>query len=152
MANGTYTIAKCQAEKDGAMQHLAINIDFVNADQLISQLKAGLPVESFDDLRNHLDLTDNSLAQIVQIPKRTLIRRRLKGRFNTDESERVLRLTQVYEMAADVLESHEKARSWLKKPARGLGGRVPIEYADTYIGANEVIKLLGRIDHGIFPG
>lgn len=134
------------------MQHHVISTDSVSADQLISQLKAGLPIELFDDLRNHLDLTDNSLAQIVQIPKRTLSRRRLKGRFNTDESERVLRLTQVYEMAADVFGSREKATRWLKKPARGLGGRIPLEYADTYIGANEVIKLLGRIDHGIFPG
>lgn len=134
------------------MQSIATNTDLISADQLINQLKAGLPVESFDDLRKHLELTDNSLAQIVQIPKRTLNRRRLRGKFNTDESERVLRLTQVYEMAADVFESREKARRWLKKPARGLGGRIPLEYADTYIGANEVIKLLGRIDHGIFPG
>jgi putative toxin-antitoxin system antitoxin component (TIGR02293 family) len=61
-------------------------------------------------------------------------------------------LTQVFEMAAAVFGSDEKGRRWLKKPARGLGGRTPLEYADTYIGANEVIKLLGRIDHGIFPG
>jgi putative toxin-antitoxin system antitoxin component (TIGR02293 family) len=134
------------------MQNIAIHENSVSADQLISQLKAGLPVESFDDLRNHLDLSDNALAQIVQIPKRTLGRRRVKGRFNTGESERVLRLTQVYEMAADVFWSSEKAKRWLKKPARGLGGRIPLEYADTYIGANEVVKLLGRIDHGIFPG
>lgn len=134
------------------MQNLATSTDPVSADQLIRQLKAGLPVESFDDLREHLNLSDNYLAQIVQIPKRTLTRRRLKGRFNTDESERVMRSTQVYEMAADVFGNSEKARRWLKKPARGLGGRIPLEYADTYIGANEVIKLLGRIDHGIFPG
>ena len=134
------------------MQKPAANADPDSADQIIHQLKAGLPVASFDDLRKYLDLSDNSLAQIVQIPKRTLSRRRMKGRFNTNESERVLRLTQVYEMAADVFESSEKARRWLKNPARGLGGRIPLEYADTYIGANEVIKLLGRIDHGIFPG
>jgi len=61
-------------------------------------------------------------------------------------------LIQVYEMATDLFGNNEKAKRWLKKPARGLGGRTPLEYADTYIGANEVIKLLGRIDHGIFPG
>ncbi|BBO85206.1 hypothetical protein DSCO28_57720 [Desulfosarcina ovata subsp. sediminis] len=134
------------------MQHLATSTHSVNADQLIHQLKAGFPVESFDDLRKCLDLSDNSLAKIVQIPRRTLSRRRVNGRFNTVESERVLRLIQVYEMAAEVFGSSEKARRWLKKPARGLGGRIPLEYADTYIGANEVIKLLGRIDHGVFPG
>ena len=134
------------------MQNLSTSTDSVSADQLIRQLKDGLPVESFDNLRKNLDLTDNSLSQIVQIPKRTLSRRRVKGRFNTNESERILRLTQVFEMAADVFGDHEKAKRWLKKPARGLGDQIPLEYADTYIGANEVIKLLGRIDHGIFPG
>jgi putative toxin-antitoxin system antitoxin component (TIGR02293 family) len=139
-------------KKETIMHNLATSTDSLSADQLIRQLKAGLPVESFDDLRQRLDLSDNSLAQIVQIPKRTLSRRRVNGRLNTGESERVLRLTQVYEMAARVFGSCEKARRWLKKPARGLGGRIPLEYADTYIGADEVIKLLGRIDHGVFPG
>ncbi|MBR9981857.1 MAG: DUF2384 domain-containing protein [Desulfatitalea sp.] len=134
------------------MQTDAIDIESLSADQLIRQLKTGLPIKSFDNLKTKLELTDISLAQIVQIPKRTLNRRRLQGRFNTDESERVLRLAQVYDMAIAVFESQEKAKSWLKKPARGLGGKIPLEYADTYIGANEVIKLLGRIDQGVFPG
>lgn len=134
------------------MQINAIGVRAENTDQLILQLKAGLSTDSFDKLKKRLDITDNSLAKIVQIPKRTLNRRRENGRLKTDESERVLCLAQLFDMAVDVLGSDKKAARWLKKPARGLGGRIPLEYADTTLGAHEVINLLGRIDHGVFPG
>jgi putative toxin-antitoxin system antitoxin component (TIGR02293 family) len=134
------------------MQIDAIAIQAENTDQLISQLKQGLSTDAFDMLKERLNITDNALSRIVQIPQRTLNRRREKGRLRTDESERVLRLAQVYDMAFRVFGNREKAESWLKKPARGLGGKIPLEYADTDLGAHEVINLLGRIDHGVFPG
>ena len=134
------------------MQIDAIAIQAENTDQLISQLKQGLPTDAFDKLKERLNITDNALSKIVQIPQRTLNRRREKGRLRTDESERVLRLAQVCDMAFKVFGSQEKAERWLKKPARGLGGKIPLEYADTDLGAHEVINLLGRIDHGVFPG
>jgi putative toxin-antitoxin system antitoxin component (TIGR02293 family) len=134
------------------MQIDAIAIQAENTDHLISQLKQGLPTDAFDMLKERLNITDNALSRIVQIPQRTLNRRRERGRLRTDESERVLRLAQVCDMAFKVFGSPEKAESWLKKPARGLGGKIPLEYADTDLGAHEVINLLGRIDHGVFPG
>ena len=134
------------------MQVHAIDLKADNTDQMISLLKQGLSTDSFDKLKQRLNVSDNVLSRLLQIPQRTLNRRREKGRLRTDESERVLRLAQVYDMAHDVLGSPNKAQSWLKKPARGLGGKIPMEYADTELGAQEVIHLLGRIDHGVFPG
>lgn len=134
------------------MHILSIDVKADNIDQLISQLKEGLSTDSFDKLKRRLNISDNVLSRIVQIPKRTLNRRREGGRLRSDESERILRLAQVYDMALDVFGSQKKAETWLKKPARGLGGKVPLEYADTDLGAHEVINLLGRIDHGVFPG
>ena len=134
------------------MQVHSLDLNTDTTDQMIAQLRAGLSTDSFDRLRQGLNLTDHALAKIVQIPKRTLDRRRAAGRFSTDESERVLRLAQVFDMAIEVLGGKEKAESWLKKPARGLGGKIPLEYTDTQLGVHEVISLLGRIDHGIFPG
>ena len=134
------------------MQVDALDINTESTDQLISLLKEGLPTDLFDKLKNRLNISENALAKIVQIPKRTLNRRRDKGKLKTDESERVLRLAQVYDMAVSVMGSDETAANWLKNPARGLGGHIPLEYVDTALGADEVIALLGRIDHGIFPG
>lgn len=134
------------------MQVPSLNIKTDTTDQMIEHLKQGLPATSFDRLRQRLNITDNTLARIVHIPRRTLDRRRSAGRLKTDESERVFRIAQVNDMAVRVLGSQKKAESWLKKPARGLGGKIPLEYADTNLGALEVINLLGRIEHGVFPG
>ncbi len=134
------------------MQLNSIDLKVETTDQLITKLKQGLPVNSFDQLRKSLNVSDHALSKMVQISKRTLDRRRASGRFKTDESERVLRLARVYEMAVQVFGDKHKVESWLKKPARGLGGKIPLDYADTDLGAHEVINLLGRIDHGIFPG
>jgi putative toxin-antitoxin system antitoxin component (TIGR02293 family) len=134
------------------MQIRSLDLKTETTDQMISKLKRGLPADSFDRLRQRLNISDNALARIVQISKRTLDRRRATGRLTTDESERVLRIAQVYDMAVEVFGSRKKAENWLKKPARGLGGKIPLQYADTNLGTHEVINLLGRIDHGIFPG
>ncbi len=51
----------------------------------------------------------------------------------------------------EVFESEEAVEGWLKKPARVyLGRRIPLEYSDTDLGAQEVVNLLGRIKHGVF--
>lgn len=134
------------------MQVQSIGIQPTNVEGIIHLLREGLPANAFDKLRDRLHITDHRLSKIVQIPKRTLSRRRSSGRLKTDESERVLRIAWVYEKAVDVFESDTAAQNWLKKPARGLGYHIPLEYADTDLGAQEIIKLLGRIAHGVFPG
>lgn len=150
-AFGNYNKGKCQ-RKEAAMRVNVINIETESTDQLISLLKKGLSTESFDQLKTRLNVSDSKLASIVQISNRTLNRRRVKGRLRADESERVLRLARIYDQAVDVFGSDEAATSWLKHPARGLGGAIPLEYADTAPGAEEVMMLLGRIAHGAFPG
>ena len=130
----------------------SIGIQTQNIDEMIVILKQGLPADAFDRLRDRLNVSDNLLSSIVQISKRTLNRRRQDGRLKTDESERVLRIARVYDKALEVFESEEAVEGWLKKPARGLGRKVPLEYSDTDLGAQEVVNLLGRIEHGVFPG
>jgi putative toxin-antitoxin system antitoxin component (TIGR02293 family) len=134
------------------MRIASINLKAENTTELIHRLKDGLSTATFDKLKEQLQVSDHQLCRIIQIPKRTLDRRREKGRFKTDESERILRVARVFDMALAVFGKPEKARRWLKQPARGLDGHVPMEYADTGLGAQEVIDLLGRIDYGVFPG
>ena len=142
------------ANYDGVsdMNIASIGLQAKNVDDMIIALKQGLPTVAFDKLRDQLGVSDNVLSKIVQIPKRTLNRRRQGGRLRTDESERLLRVARVYDKALDVFEDKESAENWLKKPTRGLGYKIPLEYADTELGAHEVINLLGRIEHGVFPG
>jgi putative toxin-antitoxin system antitoxin component (TIGR02293 family) len=52
--------------------------------------------------------------------------------------------------AVEVLESEEGARRWLNSPQVGLGGEIPLDYAQTEVGAREVEDLLGRIEFGVY--
>ena len=130
----------------------SIGIKSKNIGDLILKVKRGLPVSSFEKLRKRLGVSDNFLAQVVNIPKRTLTRRKQQGRFNAQESEKVLRIARLYDKALEVFEDEQAAEMWLKAPARGLGEVVPLTYAKTELGAQEVEKLLTRIEHGVFPG
>jgi putative toxin-antitoxin system antitoxin component (TIGR02293 family) len=137
----------------GILMHVdSIGIKSKNINDLILQVKKGLPTSSFEKLRKKLDVSDNLLSQIINIPKRTLNRRKQQGRLNAVESERVLRIARLYDKALDVFEDEKAAERWLKKPARGLAGKPPLKYADTELGAKEVERLLIRIENGVFPG
>ena len=130
----------------------SIGIKSKNIDDLIRKVQRGFPVNSFEKLRRKLDVSDNLLSQVINIPMRTLTRRKQQGRLNVVESEKVLRIARLYDKALEVFEDEEAAEKWLKEPARGLGGVIPLEYAKTELGAQEIEKLLIRIEHGVFPG
>ena len=130
----------------------SIGIKSKNMDDLIRKVQRGFPVSSFEKLRRKLDVSDNLLSQVINIPMRTLTRRKQQGRLNVIESEKVLRIARLYDKALEVFEDEEAAEKWLKEPARGLGGVIPLEYAKTELGAQEIEKLLIRIEHGVFPG
>ncbi len=104
----------------------SIGIKSKNINDLIQKVKKGLPVKSFEKLGKKLGVSDHLLSQIVNIPTRTLTRRKHQGRLNAKESEKVLRIARLYDKALDVFEDEKSTEKWLKEPARGLGGGHPL--------------------------
>jgi len=121
-----------------------------NREPLIRLIKQGLPVSSFSRLQQEMDIPVQALARIANIALRTLARRKKEGKFQADESERVLRLALLFEKVVDVLGNNDAARRWIKSPKKALAGKAPLDYADTEPGAREVEELLGRIEYGVF--
>lgn len=118
--------------------------------EIVAAVRDGLPTERFEALRELLDVPSGTLAEVVGITPSTLSRRRKRGTFNKEESERLLRVARLALRAIDVLDGLENARRWLTEPARALGGEVPLKFADTEPGAREVERLLTRLDHGVY--
>lgn len=118
--------------------------------RIIAEIKRGLPISSFEKLQASYDVSTDRMAEIVGIPRSTLIRRKKSGLLDRFASERVVRFARLFAIAEDVFEDQTAARDWLNRPAKALGGEKPIDYADTEIGAREVENLLGRIEHGVF--
>ncbi len=117
---------------------------------IIAQIKRGLPVQSFDTLRQEFDVPIPRMAKILNINPRTLNRRRKSGRFNTDESERVYRLGRLFKIALNLFKEAHAVQQWFAIPKEIFGGETPLSYADTEPGAQEVEKQLRRLGHGIF--
>ncbi len=118
--------------------------------ELIRKIQKGLRFSELETLQNSIDLPFEQLAAKLAISRSTLQRRKAAGRLSPDESDKVMRLSRLLEHAASVFGSIEKGRAWLKFPQYGLGGAVPIDYAETEIGAREVDNLLGQIDYGVY--
>ncbi len=120
------------------------------SDVLIGVLKTGLAFRELEDLRDLLDLPMDRLVSHLGIPRATLHRRRLAGRLDSAESDRVLRFARILGQAIATLEDPAAARAWLASPQIGLHGETPLAYAETEVGAREVEALLGRIEYGVY--
>src|SRR4051812_16983810 len=118
--------------------------------ELIRSIREGLRFRELETLQKNIDLPLEQLAGKLAISRSTLQRRKLAGRLSPDESDKVVRFSRLLRLAADLFGSIENGRVWLKFPQRGLGGAVPLDYAETEVGAQEVERLLGRIKYSVY--
>jgi putative toxin-antitoxin system antitoxin component (TIGR02293 family) len=122
-----------------------------NPTELIQQLERGFSFKTLQTFESRSGLALSRLAATIGIPERTLARRRVSRRLTPDESERLLRISAIFEDAVDLFEGDVAAAvNWLNTPRKLLGDRSPLAYARTETGAREVENLIGRLEHGIF--
>jgi putative toxin-antitoxin system antitoxin component (TIGR02293 family) len=119
---------------------------------IVEKIEKGLPYSSIERLQRNTGLTMTQLLDLVQIAPRTLARRKADGRFSPDESDRIVRAARVYSRALDFfLGDAEAATDWLSHAQRAFGGVTPLEMSRTEVGAQEVERLIGQLEHGVFP-
>ena len=124
----------------------------VNKSGALAELvREGLPVKSLLLLAERLDIRQAEISEKIGIPKRTLTRRLTQhSRLTAAESDRAVRLAQVFSNAAETLGDGDKAAAWLKTPNRALRGARPLDQLDTDPGVREVEDVLGRIAYGVY--
>lgn len=119
--------------------------------ELHEALEQGISYKVYTKLAAASGLESKELARYVVISSATLQRRAKAGRFKQDEGDRLYRFAEVYKSVIDLFEGdRERARRWLLNPVRGLGGRRPVEMVATTAGAEAVLDLIGRLEHGVF--
>jgi len=118
---------------------------------LIREVMRGFSYQALTAFEANSGVSLQALAETIGIPERTLARRRVAGRLAPEESERLLRLSSIFEKAVDLFEGDvSSAVHWLAAPKRAIGNQTPLAYARTEIGAREVENLIGRLEHGVF--
>ena len=116
----------------------------------IALVRHGISAGSVDAVVRVMGIGQSELSRALDIPERTLARRKKEGVLSSDESGKMVRLAQVIERAVEVFEDEQAALSWLKNPNAALGGSSPLSLLDTELGSLAVSNTLGRIEHGVF--
>jgi len=118
--------------------------------KLLDHVRKGLPYSAFVRFQRNTNLSMKALSELTQISSRTLTRRREAGKLDPVESDRLLRASRVFGRALELFEGDdESARDWLTSEQPALGGLVPLELAESEVGAKEVENLIGRLEYGI---
>jgi putative toxin-antitoxin system antitoxin component (TIGR02293 family) len=129
--------------------HPALAAD--NALDLVRRIETGLTYSVLDDLARETGLRPAAIASTLGIPPRTLARRKSRGQFAPEESERIARFSRIFGLAADLFDGDGKAAlNWLSSPHRALGGKTALAYLGSEAGAHAVEELIGRLEHGVF--
>ncbi len=129
----------------------SLGLNCTGTQELVRRIEQGLPYKTLESLSEASGLTAQEIGSVLAIPARTLARRRVSGKLSMEESERLLRLSNVFEKAVELFEGDVAAAvNWLVSPRKALGDHTPLEYSRTELGAREVEGLIGRLEHGVF--
>ena len=116
----------------------------------IAVVRKGISANGIDAAVRVMGIGQSEWARALDIPERTLGRRKKEGVLSRDESGKLVRLAQVIERAVEVFEDERAALNWLKNPNAALGGTSPLSLLDTELGSMAGVNTLGRIEHGVF--
>lgn len=118
-------------------------------EELKEWIREGLPFASLERVMERYGLNRDEISWALDLPPRTLARRKQERRLRRDESDRLFRLVRIGAQATEVLGA-ENGKRWLHTPNRALGGQRPLELLDTDLGTRQVEEVLGRIEHGVY--
>ncbi|WP_312457781.1 antitoxin Xre/MbcA/ParS toxin-binding domain-containing protein [Pseudescherichia sp.] len=144
----TFSVSTTQARPPRLWQVAGLN----NADgvALLGQINEGLDGKVASLIVDWAKITQNDLRKMSGIPS-TTFSRSLKARFSADQSERLVRIIRVLDRAVELFEGDkDEAQKWLNEPNRALGWKVPAELMASETGAYEVMKLITRLEHGVY--
>ena len=100
----------------------------------------GVPVELLDQIATLVQMPCADISHTICVSPTTLARRAKAGRFNTDESDRLVALIAVFGQACSLFENDAAAAAkWMSSPVQGLGLERPIDMLRTRVEANAVL-------------
>ena len=144
----TFSLSTTQPRPARLWQVAGLN----NADgvAVLGQIHEGLDGKVAHLIVDWAKITQNDLRKMSGIPS-TTFNRSLKARFNADQSERLVRIIRVIDRAVELFEGDKSAaQKWLNEPNRALGWKVPADLMASETGAYEVMKLITRLEHGVY--
>jgi putative toxin-antitoxin system antitoxin component (TIGR02293 family) len=129
----------------------SLGVKNTNIVDLVKSLKHGLSYVALAHFQQKSGLPFEVIGRVLQIPPRTLARRKAAGVLTSQESERLVRLANLFDKATALFEGEvTAAANWFRAPNQALGGQTPLGFAESEIGARAVEDLIGRLEYGVY--
>jgi putative toxin-antitoxin system antitoxin component (TIGR02293 family) len=109
----------------------------------------GLPKQALVVFMQKINLDERRLFTYLDVTKRTLDNYKPKERLRLYISDRLIHLAELYAKGKEIFSSLENFNEWLNRPSIDFLGEKPIDLINTRRGIDEILKTLGRIEHGI---
>jgi putative toxin-antitoxin system antitoxin component (TIGR02293 family) len=110
----------------------------------IDLIRRGLPLERLSEAAQRFGIGEPFLIDALHLSPPA----EGQGNLSQEDSEKVLRAFELFDLALEVFGPPDAVKGWFLEPARGLGGRKPLELLDTAFGAAMVEEYLGAIRQG----
>jgi len=117
--------------------------------EIVGRVRKGLSPGVSRRVIRAYGVSQEDLARIIHVNKKTIQRQEAKGSYSVEISDSLMRLADVFARATEVFENKDEARAWLQEESTALGGITPWSLLDTTAGGDMVIRELGRIEYGI---
>lgn len=95
-------------------------------------------------------IPEKELAQISGLSQRTISRMSDDQLLPQQSAEVIISIMRTFQRAVEVFESEDMAHKWLKTSLPVLGNQTPLQAVSNRFGAELVLDLLGRIEHGVY--
>ncbi len=129
----------------------ALKKDINSEMDLVDVTRVGLPKKSLDTLAKKLGVSMERMSALLHISHRTIQRKLPTDHLSVHVSEQILSIAEVVRKGLEVFEDDEQElEEWLHGPISSLDYKKPIDLMDTTFGTRILIKILGRIEHGVY--
>ncbi|MFT4075058.1 MAG: DUF2384 domain-containing protein [Asticcacaulis sp.] len=116
--------------------------------EFLQQMREGLPVEAVRWLAQDIAPSESGFAERL-VPRATLARFKARRRLSQAASERIVRISNIWNLALTVFQNRDKAYRFLTTPNLMLGNQLPLDVAlDGEAGGRRVENILGRLLYG----
>lgn len=109
----------------------------------------GLPKQALVIFMQKINLDERRLFSYLDVTRRTIDNYKPHERLRLYISDRLIHLAELYVKGKEIFDSFENFNEWLNRPSVDLQGEKPVDRINTRKGIDELLQVLGRIEHGI---
>lgn len=117
---------------------------------LIKLTREGVKKSSLKTLAAYLGISMEAVSALLHTSYRNLQRKDDDSILDTLKTERVLELASFAQRGIDVIGSKDAFAEWVQSPLIALGNKKPLDFLDTSFGINFLLKILGRLEQGVY--